>query len=352
MKRSIKKSLTKALAVALASSMLLVGCGSGEKFAEVNGESISKAEYEKFLNFTYANVEMRYGKEMLDQEFSPGKTGRDMIKEQLQKELPNKKVLLQFAEEKKVKVEDKAVDEELKKIKENFKDDEFKKFLETAKIDEKGFKEILKEDMTVDALRKKLMEENAVKEEDIKKYYEEHKAELETVRAKHILFETEEEAREVSDKIKAGEKFEDFVELSKDEGSKQGGGSVGEFPKEGMMVKEFSEAAFALEPGEVSEPVKSEFGYHIIELEEKNIGYDKVKEKIKERLETEKVTEILDKKVEDAKIEILMKEEEKKEEKKDDSKSDDKKEETKTDDKKEETKSDDKKDDEKTEEKK
>lgn len=329
MKRSFKKNLTKVLAVTLASTMLLAGCGQGGKFAEVNGETISKEEYEKFLNYQYANVELRYGKEMLDQELSPGKTGRDIIKEQMKKEIPNKKALLQFAEEKKIEVKDSEVDEQLKLIKENFKEDEFNEFLKSAKVDEKGFKEIFKEEMILDKLRTKLMEENAPSEEEIKKYYEENKEQLETVRAKHILVETEEEAREISDKIKAGEKFEDFVERSKDEGSKQSGGSVGEFPKTGMMVQEFADAAFALEPGEVSEPVKTEFGYHVIELEEKHIGLDALKEKIKQRIETEKATQLMDKKVEEAKIEVFEQEEEKKEEKKDDTKSDDKKEDTK-----------------------
>ncbi len=92
----------------------------------------------------------------------------------------------------------------------------------------------------------------------------------EQVHARHILLETEQEAKNALDLIKAGNL--DFAaaaaQLSKDPGSKDKGGDVGWFPR-GIMDPAFEEAAFTLEPGQISEPVNSSFGWHIIKVEEK-----------------------------------------------------------------------------------
>jgi parvulin-like peptidyl-prolyl isomerase len=88
----------------------------------------------------------------------------------------------------------------------------------------------------------------------------------EQVWARHILVETEEEAQAIYDQLKEGEDFAELAkELSKDTGSGAVGGDLGWFGK-GAMVAPFEEAAFSLEIGEISEPVKSDFGYHIIQV--------------------------------------------------------------------------------------
>ena len=106
------------------------------------------------------------------------------------------------------------------------------------------------------------------------------------IRASHILVETEDQAKDIVKRIKAGEDFAKLAtELSKDPGSGQQGGDLGFFTKE-RMVPEFSTAAFALAPGQVSDPVKSQFGYHVIKLVDKREKpvptYDEVKDQIEQ----------------------------------------------------------------------
>ena len=106
------------------------------------------------------------------------------------------------------------------------------------------------------------------------------------IRARHILVETEDQAKAAIKRLKAGEDFAKLAtELSKDPGSGQQGGDLGFFTKE-RMVPEFSTAAFSLDIGKVSDPVKSQFGYHIIKVEEKREKpvptFEEVKDQISE----------------------------------------------------------------------
>ncbi|MEA2757894.1 MAG: peptidyl-prolyl cis-trans isomerase [Methylobacteriaceae bacterium] len=89
----------------------------------------------------------------------------------------------------------------------------------------------------------------------------------EEVRARHILVETEPDAQAALKRVKAGEDFAKVAnEMSKDPGSK--GGELGWFTRE-RMVPEFADAAFKMQPGQISDPVKSQFGWHVIQVEER-----------------------------------------------------------------------------------
>lgn len=91
----------------------------------------------------------------------------------------------------------------------------------------------------------------------------------EEVKASHILLETEAQAKEVKQKLDKGAKFADIAKKSsKDEGTKASGGSLGYFMK-GQLVPEFEAKAFSMKPGQVSDPVKTQFGWHIIKVENK-----------------------------------------------------------------------------------
>ena len=105
------------------------------------------------------------------------------------------------------------------------------------------------------------------------------------VRARHILVETEDEAKAVEEELKKGA---DFAELAKKKSKDPGasdGGDLGFFTKD-QMVPEFSAVAFALEPGKISDPVKSQFGWHVIKVEEKRNRKPPDFEQVKAQIET------------------------------------------------------------------
>ncbi len=148
-----------------------------------------------------------------------------------------------------------------------------------------------------------------VTDEDAGTYYDDHKEEFrhpDQVKAKYAKIEIkpsekDEEsvlakAQEVRDKIVGGADFGELAtEFSEDPGSKDKGGDLGWFTK-GRMVKEFEEAAFGLEPGTVSEPVKTTYGYHIIKVEDKKTEDDEVQVKARHiLLRTEASDETLEK---------------------------------------------------------
>lgn len=156
------------------------------------------------------------------------------------------------------------------------KSDEVKKQLEN-----------LKRQVMIQAYFKTIMDE-LVPEKELKKQYEviaEKYAGKQEVKASHILVETEEEAKEVVEQLDEGTDFAELAkEKSADTGSGAQGGDLGWFTKE-RMVPEFAEAAFKLGKGEVSDPVKSDFGWHIIKMEDKRIVQPPPFEEVKPELQ-------------------------------------------------------------------
>jgi peptidyl-prolyl cis-trans isomerase C len=127
----------------------------------------------------------------------------------------------------------------------------------------------------------------------------------EEVRARHILVETEPDAQAALKRVKAGEDFTKVAsEMSKDPGSK--GGELGWFTKD-RMVPEFADAAFRMQPGQVSDPVKSQFGWHIIQVEEKRQKQfpplDQVKDQVTRYVVQKSQSELILKLREAAKVE-------------------------------------------------
>ena len=127
----------------------------------------------------------------------------------------------------------------------------------------------------------------AVNEPAMRKVYDEAIGQMKKepeVRARHILVETEDEAKAVAAELKKGADFAELAKTkSKDPGSADGG-DLGYFTKD-QMVPEFSEVAFKLDKGALSDPVKSQFGWHVIKVEDKRERQPPEFEKVKDQLE-------------------------------------------------------------------
>lgn len=170
--------------------------------------------------------------------------------------------------------------------------------------------------LLINELQYSIVNSVEVSDAEIEKYYNENKDRFtveEQVEASHILVEDEETAKEILNKLNNGS---DFAELAKEyslDGSASRGGNLGFFPR-GRMVKPFEEAAFALQVGEISEPVKTDFGYHIIKVtnrqEAKTLSLEESKEDIRSTLLYQKQMETLRTYLmelrENAEVEILL----------------------------------------------
>lgn len=159
---------------------------------------------------------------------------------------------------------------------------------------QKDLENVRKSLMTNHAL-KLLLRDVTVSEEEVKSYYEENKAEFsepEQVKASHILVESEDMAIEILAELEGNQlTFEEAAEKYSSCPSKQQGGDLGFFTR-GQMVTAFEDAAFQLESGQTSEPVKTEYGWHIIRVAEKKPArqqpLDEVRDTLYEKLNSEK----------------------------------------------------------------
>jgi peptidyl-prolyl cis-trans isomerase C len=183
----------------------------------------------------------------------------------------------------------------------------------------------IKEQLLIESLlKKKIASDSQLSDDELKKYYEANKDKFKKekeINTRHILLKTEEEAKQIKEKLQNGE---DFIELAKkysiDPNAKTTGGEIGFHPK-GTLFPEYEEAAFKLTKiGQVSNIVKSQLGYHIIRLEGTKppafVSFDEVKDFIKQQLVQEKQKELVEKYIDglkkNAKITInesLLKEE-------------------------------------------
>ena len=150
-------------------------------------------------------------------------------------------------------------------------------------------------------LKKEVEEKAKVDDAEVKEFFDKN-ADKFTIgtqlRASHILVDTEDQAKKIRERIRKGESFAKLAEtLSKDKGSASKGGDIGYFGS-GQMVPEFERAVMGLKINEVSEPVKTRFGYHIIQLTDVKKGetasFEQSKEAIKKQLLAEKQKSLID----------------------------------------------------------
>ena len=152
---------------------------------------------------------------------------------------------------------------------------------------------------------------DVVTDADVKARYDKEVAALppvEEVRARHILVKTEDEAKAVIKELGEGKDFAELAKVKSTDPNKSDGGDLGYF-KKGMMVPEFETAVFAMNKGDVSkEPVKTQFGFHVIKVEDKRVAppppFEQVKEQVKQIVMRDKYMEMLKASKDAAKVEI------------------------------------------------
>lgn len=258
------------LSVLIVTSVVLLSftLKNEDTVAKFNGEAISKDEL-------YSEMVEQYGSATVDKIIS-------------------EKIVAAEAKKQKVSVKDSELNQEIETLKASYGGEEaFNQALETNNTSLAYLKQDLKNYLTI----KKLLEpEITITEEEMKTYFDENKdsfAQAEQIKASHILVADEKTANEVKQKLNDGGDFAKLAkEYSTDESTKNVGGDLGYFAK-GTMVTEFDDAAFGLAVGEVSKPVKTEYGYHIIKVEAKKkakeANYKDSKAKIKETLLDQKI---------------------------------------------------------------
>ena len=246
-----------ALAISLTAGLIgLTACSNGdsEKIVETKAGDITKDEF-------YSAMKDRYGEAVIQ-------------------ELVYEKVLSENYE-----VTDKEVTAKFDELKAQMGDN-FQMALQSSGYKtEDDFKRALKLNMLQE---KAAISDIKVTDKELQEAYKNAKPEI---KARHILVADEKTAKEVEAKLDKGEDFAKLAkEYSTDTGSAQNGGDLGWFGA-GKMVPEFEEAAYKLKKNEISEPVKSQYGYHIIQLLDKKEkeSYDKMKDKLEYDLKVSKI---------------------------------------------------------------
>lgn len=211
----------------------------------------------------------------------------------------------------KYQIDDKDLQNEVDKIKAQFpNEEEFVTALANYGIESEA---AFKLQVELDLIRFKAVTEDVKVNDDIlKEEYEKNKANYQTLKAQHILLETEETAKEVLKKLTDGGDFSALAtEFSTDKASAEKGGDLGEFGK-GQMVQEFEEAAFSLEANKVSNIVPTQHGFHIIKVNEKiQKSFEEAKDQVKQIYLNDNAKpyeEVMEKLKKDAKIKFLDKE--------------------------------------------
>lgn len=258
--------------------------GGGKRtyyIAEVNESGITSNQ----LQSAFLNAISRYDDKTLS---SLDQSAIVSFKKNILDQLIDYELLYLQAQKEKIKISNDEINLEIDKIKDNFSSpEEFDEALKANNITLVRLKEDMKRQLMINSILEETRNQISISNEELLEYYNENKEsflEPEQVHARHILVETEEEANNLLLLLKEG--LTDFAELAKEKSicpSAPNGGDLGFFTR-GQMVKEFEDAAFSLEPGEISGVVQTQFGYHIIKCEDKEEEYSPTFEEAKERI--------------------------------------------------------------------
>ncbi|WP_373501053.1 peptidylprolyl isomerase [Desulfococcus sp.] len=290
--------------------------------AVVNGTKISRKALDRELTMVTQRMNSQ-GQQIGQEQF-------DKVRSNVLNNMIDRELLYQDALKNGIKVDSKAVDAQLDKMKKNFPgDDEYRKALEMMNTSEADLKANITQGMVIQQLiESKVTPQIQITDAQNKEFYDTH-PELfkkpEQVKASHILIKAEPSAaeadkaaarkkiEEVQAKLKKGEKFDALAKQYSECPSSEKGGDLGYFSR-GQMVKPFEDTAYAMKPGDVSDIVTTQFGYHLIQVTDKKpestTAYDETKTKIGNHLKQEKMIEgvnaYIQKLKADAKIEVLL----------------------------------------------
>lgn len=323
--------MKKRLAIILSSLLCIssVGCSSkinaNEVVAKVNGNDITVKQFQSTLALYKQSLESMYGSTIWDTEVEEGVKYKDKFKDIMLDQMIDIEAVCEQARKEKLVPTKEEVDKAFNDLKKNIDaDKEYKNQLKEMGIDDTYLRNQQEQDLTIQKYKENFDKNVKITDEEMKKYYEEHKKDYykDEVKASHILISTvddngkplseakkkeaKKKAEEVLKKAKSGEEFSELAkEYSDDPGSAANGGDLGYFTK-GQMVQPFEEAAFSLKPGEISGLVESEYGYHIIKVYDKidkQLSFDEVKDQIKKTLMEDKYMENIESISKKAKVE-------------------------------------------------
>ncbi len=324
--------ILKSLLLTFLITVFSVGCTSKESLsgdevvAVVNGNNITVDYYTKNLMIQKQAIESIYGSsDIWKQEIEKGKTFEEQVKEMTLEQIINVELIYNEAKNKNLLPTEEEVNKKVEEVNKAIKEDkEYEKNLKEIGIDESFIKRQEEEKLALDNYQKNFLDNTKITDDKAKEYYEKNKKDfyVDEVEASHILISTtddngkelskkeiEKAKKKAEDILKRINNGEDFAKLAKensdDPGSASKGGDLGYFGK-GEMVPEFEEAAFSLKKDEVSEIVKSEYGYHIIKLTDKNQGqtpFEEVKGDIIQILKEQALTKNIENIISKAKIE-------------------------------------------------
>jgi len=313
----------------LLSSVLLWGCSSGT-VATVNGKSITAQQLDEETAAFKKNLEQQGYSFEGDQ----GKELEDMLQQNVLEQMIDQELVMQEAERLKLMPTDKEIEDELAGIKEHLgSEGEYKKYLAASGVNEPKLKDLIKQQQAWVKLQEKITADvPEPTEEEMQAYYDDNKEQYsrpEQRQVSHILIGTGDNsngknrseadakvlALQVVDKLNAGADFGELAkEYSDDPGSKDTGGQYPPFSRGSGFVQEFEDAAFGLNKGEITtEPVRTDFGYHIIRLDDvtpaAQMSFAEVKDSISAGLMEQKVTDKMSSYVEELreKAEIVNK---------------------------------------------
>jgi foldase protein PrsA len=237
-------------------ALRLVKIPDQKNIAVVDGETISTAAYQQELNRALYMVTGQYNVDWNDPQ---SQAPLPALQEQVLDQVIERVVLRRLAGKEGVSIDAKNVETETvalqARVQESGQFADWTVFLKENSLTEESVRSLIADNLLSDAMSKRHAAPTSA----------------EQVHASHILVATKETGQEVLDKLAKGEAFADLAaQYSTDTGSKDQGGDLGWFPR-GAMVPEFDQAAFSLQPGKVSQLVQTEFGYHIILVQAKEV---------------------------------------------------------------------------------